>query len=133
MASRGSKAKNGHVTGDEYMLKDGKMVYDAKVLIGRTKQQHGLPDFSRSPNSKYIKENPDGTFREMRIFDASGYPIIEIGYPPEPKLTGNRHVYVLHFHVFDSDLNRELIGRLSPTENADVYEQYRKYLEEYGL
>lgn len=133
MSSRGSKTKNGHVTTNEYQLKDDKMVYDAKVLIGATKQQHGLPDYSHSPNSKYIKENQDGSFREMRIYDSSGFLVLEIGYHVEPNLTGNRHDKVLHFHTFDSDLKRTLGGRVSSTENDDVYEKYRKYLKEYKL
>ena len=33
MSSRGVKTINGHVTTNEYELKDGKMVYDAKVLV----------------------------------------------------------------------------------------------------
>ncbi len=133
MSSRGSKTANGHVTTNEYHLKDEKMVHDAKVLVGATKQQHGLPDYSHSPNSKYIKENSDGSFREMRVYDDTGFPIIEIGYHAEPNLTGNRHEKVLHYHTFDSDLNRKLGGKVSSAENADIYEKYRKYLKEYGL
>lgn len=133
MSSRGSKTKNGHVTTNEYHLKDKRMVYDAKVLVGTTKQQHGLPDYSHSPNSKYIKENPDGTFREMRVYDSTGFPVVEIGYHAEPNITGNRHEKVLHYHTFDSDLNRILGGNVSSTENADLYDKYRKYLKEYGL
>ncbi len=133
MSSRGSKTRNGHVTMDEYRLKDNKMVYDAKVLVGATRRQHGLPDYSHSPNSKYIKENPDGSFREMRVYDDSGFPVIEIGYHPEPNLTGNRHEYVLHYHTFDSNLGRTLGGRISASEHTDIYKKYRKYLEAYGL
>ena len=133
MSSRGAKTENGHVTTTEYHLKDDKMVYDAKVLVGATKRQHGLPDYCHSPNSKYIKENPDGSFREMRIYDSTGSPIIEIGYHPEPKLTGNRHDYILHYHTFDSNLIRTLVGRVSASENTIIYKKYRKYLREYGL
>ena len=133
MASRGSKIENGHVTTDEYRLKDGKFVYDAKMLIGATKQQHGLPDYSHSPNSKYIKENPDGSFREMREYGETGFPIIEIAYHSEPSLTHNRHTPVLHYHTFDSDLNRTLGGEVSMTKNANLYVRFGKYLKEYGL
>lgn len=133
MSSRGAKTKNGHVTTDEYELKDGKMVIDAKVLVGTSGKQHGLPDFAHSQNSKYIKENPDGSFREMRVYDAKGNPILEIGYHFEESLAGNRHTKVLHYHTFDSDLKRTLGGIISETENSEIYNEYKKYLEEYGL
>lgn len=98
-----------------------------------TKRQHGLPDYSHSPNSKYIKENSDGTFREMRDYDSEKYPIVEIGYHAEPNLTGNRHEKVLHYHLFDPELKRILGGKISATENSEIYIKYRKYLREYGL
>lgn len=133
MASRGSKTNNGHVTTNEYELKNNKTVYDAKVLIGKTTKQHGLPDYAHTPNRIYIKENSDDSFRELRIYDNSGFPVIEIGYHPEPNLTGNRHEYILHYHTFDSDLNRILGGKISSNENSIIYEKYQKYLEVYGL
>lgn len=130
MSSRGAVAKNGHVTTDEYST--SKMVQDAKVLIGNG-GRHGLPDYSHSPNSKYIKENPDGSFRELRDYDSRGNPILEIGYHPEHNLTGNRHEKVLHFHTFGPNLERMMGGRVSATENSDIYKKYKKYLKEYGL
>ncbi len=130
MSSRGAVAKNGHVTTDEY--KAVKLIYDAKVLVGND-GRHGLPDYSHSPNRKYIKENPDHSFRELRDYDDSCNPVIEIGYHIEPQLTGNRHEYVLHYHTFDKKLNRYMGGRISPYENSDIYKKYKKYLEVYGL
>jgi len=131
MSSRGAVIKNGHVTPDEYDIV--RSVYDASVLIGKTKQQHGLPDYSHTPNRKYIKENPNGTFREMRVYDSECNPIIEIGYHPEPKITGNRHENVLHYHTFSSDLSRHMGGELSKSQTPELYEKYAKYLKEYGL
>lgn len=130
MSSRGTYIKNGHATTGEY--ETAKTVHDAKVLTG-VDGRHSLPDYSHSPNSKYIKENSDGSFRELRDYDFKGHPIIEIGYHAEPNLTGNRHYKVLHYHTFDSDLNRNLGGRVSLEENADIYKKYKKYLKEYGL
>lgn len=117
----------------EYQPKEGKTINDAEVLTGTSPQNHGLPDYAHSPDAKYIKENPDGTFREMRIYDETGFPILEIGYHPEPRLTGNRHEKVLHYHTFEPNLDRELGGKLSEHEHADIYEHYQKYLKEYGL
>ena len=133
MASRKAKSINGHVTTTEYRLKNNKMVYDAKVLVGADNHSHSLPDYSHSPNSIYIKENSDGTFREMRIYDSSGFPIVEIAYHPEAQLTGSRSGCVLHYHTFKPDLGRHPAVKLSPFENGDLYEKYRKYLKEYGL
>lgn len=133
MSSRGAKTENGHVTTTEYKFKDGKMVEDAKVLVGTSSKQHGLPDYAHSPNSKYIKENPNGSFRELRDYDETGFPIIEIGYHPEQSLTGDRHTYVLHFHTFKSNLERVMGGKVSETSNPDIYKKYKKYLKEYGL
>lgn len=130
MSSRGTFTKNGHATKGEYKMV--RMVHDAKVLVG-IDGRHSLPDYSHSPNSKYIKESADGSFRELRDYDSKGNPIIEIGYHGELHLTGNRHEKVLHYHLFGPDLERIMGGRLSPTENADIYRKYKKYLKEYGL
>ena len=130
MSSRGAFTQNGHVTTHEY--ETDHMIYDAKVLRG-TGGRHGLPDYSHTPNRKYIKESKDGTFRELREYDNHGFPIIEIGYHAEPNLTGNRHEKVLHFHTFLPDLGRVMGGRVSPMEHPDIYKKYKKYLEVYGL
>lgn len=130
MSSRGARIRNGHVTTTEYF--SSKMVYDAKVLAGN-KGNHGLPDYSHTPNSKYIKENPNGTFREMRIYNEHGEPILEIGYHPEPNITGNRHDPVLHAHKINHDLSRTMIGEISKSINSNIYNEYKKYLEVYGL
>ncbi len=133
MSSRGAKARNGHVTTDEYRMKtNDSYIYDAKILVGQH-HEHSLPDYSHTPNSKYIKENPDGTFREMRIYDNTGQPILEIAYHPEESLTGDRHTRILHYHVYDSELNRDPGGVLSEKDHPDIYERYKKYLKEYGL
>ena len=49
MSSRGSYAKNGHITTSEYKPKPGSSeVYDATILVGQT-TAHSLPDYSHSP------------------------------------------------------------------------------------
>lgn len=130
MSSRGAKIKNGHVTTKEFETLH--LVGDAKVLIG-TGTNHGLPDYAHTPGRVYIKENPDGTFRELRKYDEHGFPIPEIGYHPEPNLTGNKSQKILHFHTFDKNFNRFMGGKVSKTINSDIYKKYRMYLEAYGL
>ncbi|MBO4214305.1 MAG: hypothetical protein J5876_04910 [Lachnospiraceae bacterium] len=131
MSSRGAVVENGHVTTEDYRIV--KIVEDAKVLKGTTNKQHGLPDYAHSKNSKYIKENPDGSFREIRVYNAKGFPIFEVGYHAEKSLTGNRHEKVLHVHWFDSNFNRIMGGIVSETSNREIYLQVKKYLEAYGL
>jgi len=130
MSSRGTFTKNGHATTDEYRMV--RMVYDAKVLVGLD-GHHSLPDYSHSPNRTYIKENADGSFRELRDYDSKGHAILEIGYHGEKSLTGNRHEKVLHYHIIAPNWDRIMGGRISSTENASIYKKYRKYLKEYGL
>ena len=105
-----------------------------KFLLDK-KNAHGLPDYSHTPFSKYIKENPDGTFREMRIYGDQGQPILEIGYHPEPTLSGNRVVKVLHYHILktisETSIIREQAKKLG--RNSKMYKIYRKYLRRYGL
>lgn len=134
MSSRGSKATNGHVTTTEYKMKaPDSYIDDAKILVGASSRHHGLPDYSHTPNSKYIKENPDGSFREMRVYGDHGEPLLEIGYHPEQPLTGNRHKPVLHYHIFGPNLERIMGGRISEKENSEIYNKYKKYLGAYGL
>ena len=129
MASRGAVTRNGHVTTSEY-AEDHK-VYDAKVLKGLG-NNHSLPDYAHTKSSIYIKENSDGSFRVMRIYDPdSGRVVLEIAYHPEPALTGNRITRILHYHHYDEDLKHGTAKELS--KHREIYEKYKKYLEAYGL
>ncbi len=129
MASRGAVTRNGHVTTSE-CTEDHK-VYDAKVLKG-VGNNHSLPDYAHTKSSIYIKENTNGSFREMRIYDPDdGHVVLEIAYHPEPTLTGNRTTRILHYHRYDKDLKHGAAKVL--TKLSDIYEKYKKYLEAYGL
>ena len=130
MSSRGTVTINGHATDEEYDTV--RKIYDAKVLKGRD-NRHNLPDYSHSANSKYIQENSDGSFRALRIYGSDNSPILEIAYHAEPKITGNRHEKVLHYHTFTKELERIWGGEISNNTNSDILYKYRKYLEEYGL
>ena len=127
MSSRGSYIKNGHVTTEEYYSE--KEVHGAKVLVGRTKASHGLPDYSHSPSRIYIKENKDGSFRELRIYDDKGYPVLEVGYHPEPSLTHGSTKSILHMHKFGEGLIRYPADFI----DDDTYKTLKGILEAYGL
>lgn len=126
MSSRGAVIKNGHITTSEYTVKYE--IDDMKILVG-IGNNHGLPDFAHTPNSIYVKENKDGSLREMRFYNNECALGFEIGYHAEPNITGNRHEKVLHYHEIDENLNR------TPAEKMpkSLKDKYRKYLEVYGL
>lgn len=128
MSSRGARAKNGHVTDSEYKIV--KTIGEAKVLEGAG-NNHGLPDYAHSPNAIYIKEDHEGNFREMRVYDENGNPLYEIGYHGEKSLTGDRNTKVLHYHLFGENLER---SKASNDAYLDTLkEKHREILEEYNL
>lgn len=130
MSSRGAKAKNGHVTTDEYKSVGHVVDSNAKILVGQN-GKHGLPDYAHTPNRIYIKLNSDGSFRELRKYDEKGNPILEIGYHHEKKYEKDLQKKVLHYHFFDHDLNRIDVGILE--KDNPIYKEYEKYLREFGL
>lgn len=136
MSSRGAKATNGHVTTTEYKMKSpDSYVYDAKVLVGTSHKHHGLPDYSHTPNSKYIKENSDGSFREMKIYGDKGQPLLEIGYHGEKPLTGDYKKPVIHYHILAAVTTTNIVRKAAVRlhKSSKMYKLYKKYLKEYGL
>ncbi len=131
MSSRGSRARNGHVTTHEYGTKSV-LPSGTKVLSGTSKQYHSLPDYSHSPNAVYAKMKHDGvTLHELRIYDKNGNPIIEIAYHPEPTINnGDRQTNIVHFHTFNR-LTRNDAQRMD--KNPEVKEKYAEYLKEFNL
>lgn len=129
MASRESKTRNGHVTTNEF--KTVKMIHNAKVIEKASGNNHGLPDYSHTPNRIYIKELKDGSFRELRAYNSDGYPILEIGYHIEPSITHNRKDSVLHYHIFGENLERSKAIELK--NDSEIKQKYQIYLSEYGL
>ena len=130
MASRGSVSKNGHITTNEYH-QVGELIHGAKVLEGNG-NNHGLPDYSHSPNSIYIKiDKADGMLRMMRVYDDKGNPVLEIGYHFEKKYSKNGNDKVLHYHYFDKNLNR--IGWFKLNHSDSIYMKYKDILKEFNL
>ncbi len=126
MSSRGSYTKNGHVTTNEYA--ESHKVDDASVLVGQN-GNHGLPDYSHTPNRIYIKEDHDGSFRELRVYDSTGKYVLEIAYHTETALTGNAHEKVLHYHIISDDFTRSPATLITD----ELRKKYSKYLARYGL
>ena len=100
-------------------------IEDVKVLQGLN-GKHGLPEEAHS-STAYIKLKPDGTFHEMRIYDADHYLVKEIAYHPEPKLNnGNRKDNVLHIHEYQRDNFKNRTPRFLRPEELALYKKYLK-------
>lgn len=133
MGGRGTFAAGNPVP---YSYQTVGMIEGVKVLEG-IKGKHGLPESAHS-GSSYIKLNSDGTFREMRFYDKNRVLYMEIAYHPEFSLTGNRHIPVLHYHLYDSRFSTNKTGSFSRTnaqrltdEMRSKYKKYFKGIEKY--
>lgn len=126
MASRGSEAKNGHVTTDEYST-ESVTENGVKILKGNGRN-HSLPDYSHSPNSVYAKLKKDGTLHEMRFYDSKGNPVLEIAHHGEPNLNRGNKDPIVHYHTYDG-LARSPAARMT----GEIKEKYAKYLKEFDL
>ncbi len=127
MSSRGSLAKNGHITNKDY--RTIKVTETGVKILKGIRNNHSLPELSHSANSIYAKLKNDGRLHELRFFDSYGYPFFEIAYHPEPRLNdGDRETNVLHFHTFKG-LNRNEAILL----NEKIKLKYYKYLKEFNL
>ncbi len=130
MASRGQRNKIGVVTTTEYSTVPDTDYRNSSVIVGNN-GNHGLPDYSHTPNRIYIKIGKTG-FREMRVYDGSGKAIFEIGYHPEKNLTGNRTEKVLHYHAIGNKEDPLFHQRAHPM-TEDVYGQYKAFLNRWGI
>lgn len=123
MGGRGTFATGKKVS---YSYKTVAMINGVKVLEGFS-GKHGLPEESHS-SSAYIKLNHDGTFKEMRIYDANHYTTIEIAYHPEPKLNnGNRSESILHVHEYSKPGDFKIRPAHKITKKE--YEKYKPFLK----
>ncbi len=115
---------------DTSFSEDGKWE-GVKILKGKPGSgKHGLPESSHSSDA-YLKLEPDGTFRELRLYDKSHALYLEIAYTIEESLTGNRHEKILHYHTYDSRFSQNKDGPFSRSEakrlTDSMLQQYKKY------
>ncbi len=130
MSSRGSKAKNGHATADEYETIEVSQT-GVKILKGKY-FKHSLPDYAHTGDSIYAKMKKDNkTILEMRFYDKDGKPIIEIAYHPEPKINNGNWDDVVHYHLFNDKLDRYYVARVK--DHPEIKEKYAIYLKEFNL
>lgn len=121
MGGRGTFASGNSVA---YNYEAVGTIAGVKVLKG-IRNKHSLPEESHS-SWAYIKLKHNGIFHEMRIYDKDHYLITEIGYHPEPNLTGNRHKNVLHMHEYKRDNFHDRSVRELTREEKEKYKKYFK-------
>lgn len=127
MGGRGTFAAGRDV---EYTYRKVDEIEGVKVLEGLN-GKHSLPEEAHSSRA-YIKLKPDGTFHEMRIYDADHYLVMEIAYHPEPTLNnGNRQENILHVHDYPQRDNFNLRPpRRITKEEYNLYKRYFKGVPE---
>jgi hypothetical protein len=108
---------------DKRILPDG-VWNGVKVLTGLPGTGlHDLPAESHT-SKMYLKLHSDGTMNMLRVYGENHFLQAEIGYHPEPTLTGH-HDPVLHIHYYDEHFNRTPANYLDRT-TFEKYEQYMK-------
>lgn len=128
MGGRGTFAAGNNVP---YTYKTVGKIGSVKVLEGIS-GKHSLPESSHNSRA-YIKLNHDGTFHEMRFYDKHHILYMEIAYHPEQSLTGNRHVPVLHYHLYDNRFSSNKTGTFKQTKaqllTNEMKKKYKKYFK----
>ena len=102
MGGRGTFASGNQVP---FTYKTIGYIEDAKILEGISPKYHSLPEEAHSSN-KYIKLNPDGTFKELRIYGDDHFLQLEIGYHRERNIPGGKSKKILHYHEYGKDFSR---------------------------
>ena len=70
-------------------------IYGIKILVPRKEGKSlSLPERSNTPSTSYLIYKPDGTFKQMRIFDSERKPVYDIDYHiVNGKLILHKHIY----------------------------------------
>lgn len=102
MGGRGTYAAGRNVP---FTYKTVGRFHGIKVLEG-IGGKHNLPEEAHS-SLAYVKLHKDGNLQMLRFYDKDKFLVLEIGYHPEPTLTGHgRHVYHIHEYIPGDFSNR---------------------------
>ncbi len=102
MGGRGTYAAGNNVP---FTYKTVGIFHGIKVLEG-VGDKHNLPEEAHT-SLAYAKLYKDGNLQMLRFYDKDKFLVLEIGYHPEPNLTGHgRHVYHIHEYSRDDFKNR---------------------------
>lgn len=121
MGGRGTFASGNNVA---YKYETVDSYAGVKILQGiKGSGLHDLPAEAHSSNM-YMKLHGDGTMNMLRIYGDDHYLKAEIGYHPEPKLTGN-YKPVLHIHYYDKNFSRTDAAYL----DDDTLKKYKRFMK----
>lgn len=124
MGSRGRMLGQAHwKMPDEYSCVDINNGIKVLEYKGNNKNQNKLPDISHTKRTMYISKDRDGQFNQLRIYDYSGRPVIDIDYGVHKPFGSKK---TLHVHKWK--------GSAKHGQNVHLYtmkdhKKYRKYLK----
>ena len=75
--------------------------------------------------NKYIKLNPNGSFKMLRIYDKDHFLKLEIAYQYEGNLKNDKNGKVLHYHEYKKDFSRTKAKPIT----KEMYDKYKKYFK----
>ena len=121
MGSRGRMLGQAHWSmPDQYDCVDIKN--GVKVLKSAENPNHpSLPDISHTKGTKYLSFDKNGNFKQLRIYDYSGHPVIDIDYGVHTSLSKQP---TLHVHTWKG--GRDNGVRLFSKRD---YKKYGRYLK----
>ena len=124
MGSRGRMLGQAHWNmPDEYNCVDINNGIKVLEYKGNNKNQNKLPDISHTKGTMYISKDRQGQFNQLRIYDYSGRPVIDIDYGVHKQFSNEK---TLHVH--------KLKGSAKHGQNTHLYtmkdhKKYGKYLK----
>lgn len=100
------------------------IINNVKVLEDSSgNHKHTLPMISHTPGTSYLDLNEDGTLHQLRIFDKSRHPIVDIDYGTHGKF-GKKET--LHIHFWKGSTHNRNISRLFTKKDLNKYGKYLK-------
>jgi len=119
MGSRGTYIKDGGFTRQDYCV--DAVIHGVKVLRPvAEKSKWGLPFFSNTPQTAYIKLTDEGKFVQFRQYDADRRPLYDIDFGIDRPLTGMTPAY--HIHDYVDGVRQK--GRFMSPEELKLHERF---------
>ena len=96
---------------------------DVKILTKLKGPNNKLPEYSRSPNSKYARFTEEGEFRQLRVYNEDRQPVLDIEYGYHNNVLG------FHVHYLNGDPSHHGKETVFIGPGDPLYEQYKEILE----